>query len=388
MDSSPKAVYASATEILEPLIGRAAATRQTARVVADSREWQEGYRHHLIAKSAAPHQSADRAAKVALQPDLYPLAPTAPYKVPAPLASIITVGQQGDTTFLRPKRSDKLLALSHEIATIPPTGNDMAFTHAVLCQVGLPRSKVEGREFHRQSGDMWINVQAGWLDEGRGPVAQLVPYGAMPRLALAMISTLAKRNKTREIHIGESAAQFLKLIGMDDQQNRYAKLREQMHALAACRLQIGYRGRTFSGQPVDQFDTWIGNAHTGQKALWPGVLVLSEHYYNELVEHGVPLDKRALVALKGSALALDVYTWLAHRLHRIEGRPVTLHWKPLRQQFAKESQSKNADRDFKKAFLPALRQALAVYPEAKVKVVKGGLLLMASSPSIPYKGAT
>ena len=118
------------------------------------------------------------------------------------------------------------------------------------------------------------------------------------------------------------------------------------------------------------------------------MLVLSEHYYSELVEHGVPLDKRALVALKGSAFALDVYTWLAHRLHRIEGRPVALHWKPLRKQFAKESQSKNADRDFKKAFLPALRQALAVYPEAKVKVVKGGLLLMASSPSIPYKGAT
>ena len=115
--------------------------------------------------------------------------------------------------------------------------------------------------------------------------------------------------------------------------------------------------------------------------------MLSEHYYNELVEHGVPLDKRALVALKGSAFALDVYTWLAHRLHRIEGRPVTLHWKPLRQQFAQESQSKDADRDFKKAFLPALRQALAVYPEARVKPVKGGLLLMASPPPIPYKGA-
>lgn len=386
MDSPFKGVAATPGELLRPLSGHAASARQTAHIT-DSREWREGYRRHLIARSVPPHQAADMAAKVAFRPDLYPLVHGAPLQPPVQSASIITVRQPADATAAYPKRSGKLLDAGHEIATTPPTGNDMAFTHAVLCQVGLPRSKVEGREFHRQSGDMWINVQAGWLDEGRGPVAQPVPYGAMPRLALAMISTLAKRHKTREIPIGESAAQFLKLMGMDDQKNRYVKLREQMHALAACRLQIGYRGRTFSGQPVDQFDAWIGNADTGQKALWPGILVLSEHYYNELVEHGVPLDKRALVALKGSAFALDVYTWLAHRLHRIEGRPVTLHWKPLRQQFAQESQSKDADRDFKKAFLPALRQALAVYPEAKVKPVKGGLLLMASPPPIPYKGA-
>ena len=82
-----------------------------------------------------------------------------------------------------------LIASAAEIATTPPEGQDMAFTHAVLCQVGLPRAKVEGREFMRQSGAAWVNVQSGWLDEGKWPVLQPVPYGAMPRLALAWIST-------------------------------------------------------------------------------------------------------------------------------------------------------------------------------------------------------
>ncbi len=352
----------------------------------NARELAEGFGPHSIAKSTLHPHAALAAIEAASRSDLYARVPNAPLEPSAKVASFSSAGQQDGALHGRPKRSDRLLSAGLEIATIPPTGNDMAFTHAVLCQVGLPRSKVKSREFRRQSGDMWINVQAGWLDEGHGPVPQPVPYGAMPRLALAIISTLAKRHKTREISIGDSAAQFLKLMGMDDQKNRYLKLREQMHALAACRLQIGYRGRTFSGQPVDQFDAWIGNTDTRQKALWPGVIVLSEHYYNELVDHGVPLDKRALVALKGSALALDVYTWLAHRLYRIEGRPVTLYWKPLRLQFAQECQSKDADRDFKKAFLPALQQALAVYPEAKVKLVKGGLLLMASPPPIPHRG--
>ncbi|MBT0571880.1 replication protein [Curvibacter sp. CHRR-16] len=266
----------------------------------------------------------------------------------------------------------------------------MAFTHAVLCQVGLPRSKVDGQSFMRQSGSAWVNVQAGYLDEGRGPVLQPVPYGAMPRLALAWVSTYAKRYNTREVPIGDSASEFLRLLGQSTsggERGSFRTLRTQMHALAACRLQLGYKGRTYNGQPVEQFDSWQINKGSNQKALWPGVLVLSDSYFSELVANGVPLDNRALHALKGSALALDVYAWLAHRLHRIEGRPVILHWKSLREQFGQEYQGKDADKDFKKKFMPALNAALAVYPKAQVKQVPGGLMLLPSPPPIAFKGA-
>ena len=280
----------------------------------------------------------------------------------------------------------KLIDAGAEIATNPPSGDDMAFTHAVLCQVGLPRAKVEGREFMRQSGAAWVNVQAGYLDEGHGPVLQPIPYGVMPRLGLAWVSTFAVRNKEREIPIGDSAAEFLRLMGMESDGRRYTTLRKQMHALAAARLQLGFKGRTYNGQPVQQFDAWVANKDTQQRALWPGVMLLSEDYYGSLIESAVPLDNRALHALKGSALALDVYAWLAHRLHRIEGRGVTLHWKSLREQFAQEYKGKDPDKDFKKEFLPVLRKVLAVYPQAKVKPVTGGVLLIGSPPPIPYKG--
>lgn len=283
-------------------------------------------------------------------------------------------------------QAGKLLDVAAEIATNPPTGEDMAFTHAVLCQVGLPRAKVEGREFMRQSGAAWVNVQAGYLDEGKGPVLQPIPYGVMPRLGLAWVSTFAVRNKEREIPIGDSAAEFLRLMGMESDGRRYATLRKQMHALAAARLQLGFKGRTYNGQPVQQFDAWVSNKDTQQRALWPGVMVLSEGYFVSLIESAVPLDNRALLALKGSALALDVYAWLAHRLHRIEGRGVILHWKSLREQFAQEYRGKDPDKDFKGEFLPALKKVLAVYPQAKVKRVNGGVLLIGSPPPIPYKG--
>lgn len=286
------------------------------------------------------------------------------------------------------ERDQKLIEAGAEIATNPPSGEDMAFTHAVLCQVGLPRAKVEGREFMRQSGAAWVNVQAGWLDEGKGPVQQPIPYGVMPRLALAWVSTYAVRHGSREIPIGDSAAEFLRLmLGADtvSQGARYTTLRKQMHALAACRLQLGFRGRTFNGQPVEQFDAWLANRDSSQRTLWPGVMTLSDHYFNELRDSAVPLDNRALHALKGSALALDVYAWLAHRLHRIEGKGVVLHWKSLREQFAQEYKGKDPDKDFKKEFLPVLRKVQTVYPSANVKQVTGGLLLLGSPPPIAPK---
>ena len=345
------------------------------------------YRLQLMAAGMAPEQAQVTAAAAA--PFMGAAAPkrgaAAPKKKKETLhqtmpTSIAAKPKKGPVT----KQEIKLIDASAAIADQPPSGEDMAFAHSILCQVGLPRSKTDAREFMRKSGDAWINVQAGWLDEGKGPVQQTLPYGPMPRLALAWVSTYAVRNHTREIPIGKSAAEFLRLMGMQSEGRRYATLREQMHALAACRLQFGFKGRTYNSQPVQQFDAWQASGET-EHSKWPGVMLLSEDYFASLMDGAVPLDNRALHALKGSALALDVYAWLAHRLHRIEGRPVILHWKSLREQFAQEYQGKDPDKDFKNAFLPQLKNVLVVYPKAKVKQVTGGLMLMHSPPPIGKK---
>lgn len=278
-----------------------------------------------------------------------------------------------------------LIDAACEIADLLPSGQDMAFTHSILCYVGLPRSRVAGDTFLRRSSQAWLRLQAGMLDEGRGPVTQCVPYGALPRLALAYVSTYAVRHRVQDVPIGDSAREFLRIMGMSDDGHRYASLRKQMHALAACRIQVGWQGRTFNGQAIERFDAWQ-KMQDQQRALWPGELRLSDAFYRSLLDAAVPLDRRALEALKGSALALDIYMWLAHRLHRIEGAGVTLRWKVLRDQFAQEYQGKDADKDFRKKFLPALKKVLLVYPNARVKQVEGGVLLQGSPPPISYRG--
>ncbi len=355
------------------------------------------YRKQLIAKGVDPAQAFDLARRTAEAQGLPPAQGVshaegpakqeAPKKAPAKRRSKTSTKKADEKPRKAPTKAEiALIDASAQIMETPPTGNDLAFNHGILCQVGLPRAKVDGTSFLRKSGDAWVHVQAGLLDEGKGPVQQPVPYGALPRLALAWVSTYAVRHKTAEIPIGESAAEFLRSMGMESTGRRYATLRTQMHALAACRLQMGFKGRTWNAELVNHFDAWISDKDSNQRPLWPGTLRLHDSFYNILMESPVPLDNRALDALSGSALALDIYCWLAHRLHRIEGRPITLHWHSLREQFAQEYTGKNANKDFRTKFMIALRNVLMVYPDAKVKQVTGGLLLMPSPPPIPYKG--
>lgn len=291
------------------------------------------------------------------------------------------------------KTDEKIVAVSSEIMSIPPAGQDLTFMHSIMCQVGLPRAKVEGLEFERICGNAGIHIRAGKLWDGKKFVQQPLPYGTMPRLVMGYLNTYALRNKTPVIEVGNSARDFLKKLGKGSstggKNGSYTTFRKQIQALSACTMTLGFtqgdKSYTYDGRPINRFEAWLNNSDE-QGALWPGVIAFSEEYYRTLQDHAVPLDVRALGALQGSALAMDVYVMLAERLHRIAGKPVLLYWRNIRDQFGQEYQGKDADKDFKKKFLPALQKALAVYPEAQVKQVNGGIVMLPSPPPIPYKG--
>jgi len=313
-----------------------------------------------------------------------------PPKEAKPTAAVIPLKAKTKATAPVTKREAKLLAASADIAGARPDGDDLAFMHTIMCQVGLPRSKVEGTTFERHSGSSGLLVEAGKLWDGQQFVQQPIPYGTTPRLMLAWMNTYAVRHKTQEIPVGDSATEFLRLLGKETTGGRNGSLtmlRKQVQALSACRMTLGFnangRAYTYDGKPIKRFDAWLHNEEA-QRSFWPATVAFSDEYYQTLVTHAVPIDMRALMALKGSSLAMDVYVWLAERLHRIDGRPLILHWVNLRAQFGQEYQGKEADKDFRKKFLPALQAALSVYPQARVKQVTGGLMLMASPPPIPY----
>ena len=275
------------------------------------------------------------------------------------------------------KLKRKIIDASLSIGDSDP--ENPVFQHSVLCQVGLPRAAVKGTDFLRQNGNQWLLIEAGSLSIGGKRVRQPVPYGTKPRLVLIHACTEAVRTKSPIVEVGNSVRGFLKMLNMDTSGRGFQLFRNQMQALAACHMTIGIENNTIKTDPVEQFEAWLTD-DDGQQVMWPGVMELTPKFFDSLVEHAMPLDPRAISALKTSSLALDIYTFLANRLCRVRKRGgVKLSWSNLKDQFGQEY----ADRkDFKKAFKPALRRVLVVYPDAKVEEEIGGVRLRCSPPPI------
>lgn len=262
---------------------------------------------------------------------------------------------------------------------------------AALCQVGLPRSPVEGRTFERRSGNVTLQVEAGSVFDGKGFKPLFVPYGIRPRLALVHITTQAVITKSRTVDVGASVNAFLTELGLDNGGKGYQQMRQQMAALAVCTLRLGrFETRamgdgeadfavTLNAQPFRQFEAWIDNGGR-QPSLWPTEVQLTEDFFESIRNTAVPLEHGALSKLSHSALALDIYTWLAHRLWRVRKGGSRISWAALQEQFGTEYKDR---KPFKRQFRIRLAEALAAYPEAKVEEIAGGIMLHASPTPIP-----
>lgn len=271
----------------------------------------------------------------------------------------------------------KIIRLSAEIRSTPADRPE--YLHTVLCQVGLPRRRIAETSFERRNGKASLLITAGKMWDGAEWQQQIVPYGTRPRLALFHVSTEAIRLQSRTVPIGHSISGFMRRLNMDVNGRNMTSFRQQMNALCACQMQLGYGPRNIDAKPVEQYDAWINNGEPGKES----VIELSEKFWHELKEAAVPLDSRALEALQHSCLALDIYTWLAHRLRRISKQSgETVSWANMRQQFGQEYSD---DKNFKRTFNAALRQVLEVYPQARLEPVriKGLKLLPSPAPVSP-----
>lgn len=283
-------------------------------------------------------------------------------------------------------RSDKLGAIGATILAHPAEPEDATYQHSILCQVGMPRKKVEGNRFERRSGSASLVLHAGEMWDGRIWKMQPLPYGPKPRVVLMNLTSYAIRKGTRFVDVGNSTREFMERVGLDPQGSEYRSLRTQLAALAVCRMQLGgyANGRVINipdTRPIHRFDVWIARDHD-QQALWPSEVELSREYFDGIQEHSVPLDERAIAGLRGSALALDIYTWLAHRLCRVK-RPNgdLIPWESLKEQFGQEYTRLDK---FRAKFRIALAQVHEVYRTARLLDGKksAGLRLYNSPPPV------
>ena len=267
---------------------------------------------------------------------------------------------------------------------------DSGFLARLLMLCSLPRTNPGEREkYVRKNGPFTLVMFAG--------ANQKLPFGNLPRLMLAWISTEAVRTQNRELVLGDSLADFMRALGIYSNSGRvHIRLRTQMERLFQCHVQLVHEhehGKRFmSSQIADQGEFWWSERRPDERSLWESRIELGEKFFNEVIHHPVPLDMNILKALKRSPLGLDLYMWLMYRTFSLKA-PKRLSWPTLYRQFGVDPAKASDNRpiqDFRKDCLRELKKIKLAWPGLEYRIVRGhrhekpgALILLPSAPAIP-----
>lgn len=257
---------------------------------------------------------------------------------------------------------------------------ELGFMARAMTLCTLPHSKPKDNEYTRKNGNYTMSMVA--------PRAIGLPYGTIPRLLLAWISTEAVRTKNRTLTLGDSLSHFLGELGLSrsgGKRGDITRFKDQLRRLFSCNISCNYHTKNHDAgmgfMIADDYSLWWHPQEPDQAGLWESTLTLSEKFFNEITQAPVPIDMRALKALKRSPLALDIYIWLTFRTSYIQaGTCIT--WDQLQGQFGSDYK---LGRQFKAAFTDALRKVRVVYPGADVSTTDTGIMLQPGETSVPKK---
>jgi hypothetical protein len=270
---------------------------------------------------------------------------------------------------------NKALAIEDELAL---DADALGFMARAMVQATLPHSKVVGNEFTRKNGNYSLTILS--------PSTIGLPYGSVPRLLLAWVTTEAVKTKSRELELGDSLSGFMRELDLVPTGGRWGsitRLKEQTKRLFASSITAIYeqgQGTQIINQAVaDRAVFWWHPKDPDQAALWKSTITLTDNFYREIIDRPVPIDMRAIKALKKSPMALDIYTWLTYRVSYLK-RPTAISWASLAMQFGS---SYSRQRDFKTAFMSELKKVVTVYGGVQVEALPTGLLVKPSLTHIP-----
>jgi len=252
------------------------------------------------------------------------------------------------------------------------TAGDILYQHTVLCQTCLPFRDPgdEARTWERLNGLVHLKILAGEaMHPEQGHLVPVgLPFGPKARMILMHINQQALRQKTPEILIQDTLSKFVrKTLNLAPHGRNMRIVKDQLARLSAASIRLGVvkdgHALTVNSQIVTAFDIWFPKDER-QRVLWPSTVRLSLDYWESLKAHAVPLDEDHIARLSHSALALDIYAWLANRLHRIPAnRPVLVPWIALHAQFG---QGYARTKKFREVFRVALKEVLTLYKTARI----------------------
>ncbi len=258
---------------------------------------------------------------------------------------------------------------------------DISFLFSGWAHACLPHRRIPDEEVWRVETEHVTLL----VEPGRRPLPggenkwTGVPYGSRARLIMLYLQSEALRTGSRNVELGRSLSDWLTRLGIPVGGKSYRDVKEQASRISRCRLSFHIQAGSRSGlinQNILDTAMFVDSGEQGD--LFVETARLSESFFEQLKKHPVPIEESAVAAINNNSMALDVYCWLAYRLHALT-KPKAITWKSLRLQF-----SPNVKQlfHFRASFRDNLALAQAVYPAARIEETEHGLLLHPSRPPV------
>lgn len=254
----------------------------------------------------------------------------------------------------------------------------VGFSYSGFALTCLPHKPQQEDVWRREGHNLTMLLQSGVDRAGK---SLGLPYGSYARFILLFLQSEAVKKGSREIELGRSMRVWLVQMGLSIGGTTYRMVNEQARRISGCTLTFfadkGNKEVMRRGGFVDGSIT-MADVMSDQPGLWQEKVLLNEEFYRALRDHPVPLSEGALKAIGPRSAVIDIYIWLAYRLHSLK-RDAEVSWPALYAQFGA---GYGRLRDFRAGFLSGLELALAVYPEAHVGVEEKGIILRPSRPAV------
>ena len=225
-------------------------------------------------------------------------------------------------------------AIDAAMAVLSDEENRLGITHAGFAMTSLPHKRIEDGYWRREGHRTTLLVESGRNRHGE---LVGVPYGSIARLILLYLQTEAIRTNSPEVELGRSMNSWMGRMSLSTGGRTYQLVTEQARRISACRLTFfterenGAETR-HNGAFVQDAISLAGVSDAeraavvaGPGAAGPRILALAAH-------HPVPVREEAIKAIGTRSLAIDVYIWLAYRLHALT-KPAPVSWTAVHGQF-------------------------------------------------------
>ena len=269
-----------------------------------------------------------------------------------------------------------------------PDEEELAFISREFVQCSLPyRNPGKVEAWVRRNGNFTLIIQPGFDADTMRSYG--LPFGENAKLLSIWLETEAVSYKNSDkyqeglpatLSFGPTFKEFLLACGCNLETGRGkrgagALMQDQMYRFFNARFSFQYAegnevqgGKTRTNMNVAKTTRyWWDFKNPDQGGLFESQIVLDPDFFEAITTNPVPIDLRAVIALKNSisqsAFALDLYIWLMHRLHRMgqSGQAeIAIPLEALQEQFGA---GYGRLLDFKKAFIRMLLQVQLFIPE-------------------------